>query len=326
MISRRRYLRYLLPVLVLLPPSAFRLPTCEAGNRIVAVVNKDIITEWDVNVRMSALMEEEEKSFDDHEEASEFRHAVIRRLIEERLILQEGQRLGLTVEPEEVAAKVQELRQAFAPRERYDAMLQEAQLTEEQLKTKLREQLLMQRTIDQKVRSTIVISPAELQRALKTAPTSHHASSPPENEVLIAHVLVRISEERSAEEAQRLIDRLSQRLLSGEAFEQLAKEHSEGPHAEEGGRLGWVKPSEMLPELSTALSGLKPGEVSKPIHSHLGFHLVKVLDRRQGSSEDPPNSQEAVHRRLYQAKFAKAMQAWLEGLKRDAYIQVMDED
>ncbi len=307
-----------------LVPFFFLLPVAEAGNRIVAVVNKDIITEWDLNVRMSALMEEQEEPFDDHEEASEFRRAVISRLIEERLIIQEGQRLGLTVEPEEVSARVQELRRTFAPQERYDAMLQEAQLTEEQLKTKLREQLLMQRTIDQKVRSTIVISPAELQRALKAAPIPHNASTPPEDEVLIAHVLVRISEERSAEEAQRLIAQLSQRLLNGEAFEQLAREHSEGPHAEEGGRLGWVKPSEMLPELSTALSELTLGEVSQPIHSHLGFHLVKMLDRRQPQSQDPASIQETVQRQLYQQKFANAMGKWLEDLKQQAYIEVME--
>ncbi|MBI4354603.1 MAG: peptidylprolyl isomerase [Candidatus Omnitrophica bacterium] len=298
---------------------------CEAGNRIVAVVNDEIITEWDLTVRMSALMEEQEQPFENHDEAAQFRRAVLRRLIEERLLIQEGRRMNVTVELEEVAARVQELRRQFAPRERYEAMLQEAQLTEEQLKTKLREQLLMQRTIDQKIRATIVISPAEVQGAIKTVLTPTQPTHSAEGDVLVAHLLVRVSEQRSLEEARRLVEQLSQRLLSGEPFDRLAKDYSEGPHAEDGGHLGWVKPSEMIPELSEALSQLKPGEVSKPIHSHLGFHLVKVLERREPSSDDSPNSQDAVHHRLYQAKFVKAMQAWLDDLKRSAYIQVMEE-
>ena len=298
---------------------------CEAGNRIVAVVNEEIITEWDVHVRMSALLEDGEVPPADPEQASAFRQAVLDRLVEERLIIQEAKRLGLTVEPEEVAERVQALHREFAPKERFEQMLREAQLTEEKLKTKLREQLLMQRAIDGQVRATITVSPAELQQARASAPPAEASPSHDKEEVLAAHLLIRVSEERPVEEARQLIDQLAQRLLAGEAFESLARVYSEGPHAEEGGRLGWVKPEEMLPELAAALSTLPPGQISKPIQSALGFHLVKVLDRRQTSPEDSPDDQEAVHRRLYQQKFSGAMRAWLHTLKRGAYIQVMDE-
>lgn len=313
-------------VTVLLVTSPWSLVTsCEAANRIVAVVNDDIITEWDVHVRMSALLEDGEAPPDDPEQASAFRQAVLDRLVEERLIIQEAKRLGLTAEPEEVAERVQALRREFAPKERFEQMLREAQLTEEQLKTKLREQLLMQRAIDGQVRATITVSPAERQQATASAPPAEASPSHEKEEALAAHLLIRVSEERSVEEARRLIDQLAQRLLAGEAFESLARVYSEGPHAEEGGQLGWVKPDEMLPELAAALSTLPPGEVSKPIQSALGFHLVKVLDRRQRPPQDSPDNQDAAHRRLYQQKFAGAMRAWLDTLKRGAYIQVLDE-
>jgi peptidyl-prolyl cis-trans isomerase SurA len=319
---------WLLGIVWLLEVGHWLLPDvtyAEATNRIVALVNEDIITEWDVRVRMSALLEEDEEPPHDRDEASEFRHAVLTRLIEERLIVQEAKRLGLTVETDEVMERLQTLRREFAPRERYEAMLQDAQLTEEQLKTKLREQLLMQRAIDQKIRLTIVISPAELRASDGTIQPADPPSNPPEDDVLAAHLLIRFSDKRSVEQARQRIDRLFQRLLSGEAFEPLATEQSEGPHAQEGGHLGWVKPGEMLPELAEALSQLKPGEVSEPIQSDLGFHLVKVLDRRQAQPADPEGIRDAAYRRLYQGKFANAMRAWLEDLRQQAYIQVMDE-
>jgi peptidyl-prolyl cis-trans isomerase SurA len=274
---------------------------------------------------MSALLEDGEAPPDDPEQASAFREVVLDRLVEERLIIQEAKRLGLTADPEEVAERVQALRREFAPKERFEQMLREAQLTEEQLKTKLREQLLMQRAIDGQVRAAISVSPAELQQAAVSATRTEASSNPDEEEVLAAHLLIRVSEKRSVEEARQLIDQLTQRLLTGEAFESLARVYSEGPHAEEGGRLGWVKPDEMLPELASALSTLPPGQVSQPIQSALGFHLVKVLERRQKPPEDFPDSPEAAHHRLYQQKFANAMRAWLDTLKRGAYIHVMEE-
>lgn len=299
---------------------------CEARDRIVAMVNSDIITEWDVRARMSALLEDGDAPPDDEAQAQEFHHAVLQRLIEERLIVQAAARLGVTVETDEVAARVQELRRQFAPKERYEQMLREAQLTEEQLRTKLREQLLLQRAIDQQVRSTITVSPVELEEAKRLLPSGDASTAPKESaEVLAAHLLIRVSEKRSVDEARQLIDRLTQRLLTGEPFEELAKVYSEGPHAEDGGHLGWVKPDEMLPELAAALRDMPTGEISKPIHSALGFHLVKVLERRTPSAAEAPNSQEAVSRQLYQQKFAQAMQAWLEDLKDGAYIQIMDE-
>src|SRR3990167_3875652 len=86
----------------LLPASCFLLTVAEAANRVVAVVNSDIITEWDVHVRMSALLEDGESLPDDEEQASEFRRAILGRLIEERLIIQAASRLGVAVEADEV--------------------------------------------------------------------------------------------------------------------------------------------------------------------------------------------------------------------------------
>jgi len=292
-----------------------------AADRIVAVVNEEIITESDVLSQMSALLHDEDPPAD-AAQAHQMRQAVLQRLIDERLIIQEAKRLGVTVGSEEVADRLRDVRARFErDDEEYAAMLKESGLTEEQLKLKLRQQLLVQKAIDAKIRSRVVVSPAELTGAASLASNRAQAGE----EVLAQHLLIRVTKERPAEQALAMATQLHERLRSGESFEELARTYSEDPHAQEGGRLGWVRHGELLPELDEALVALRPGESSAPIKSALGFHLVKVLQRRSLSEEQAAASRQEVEQRLYQDKFTKAMTQWLQELRRRAYIQLMDE-
>jgi len=293
-----------------------------ATNRIVAIVNDDVVTEGDVIAHMTALFQQGELPTPTEEEAQGMRRAVLQRLIEERLIVQEAKRLGLTVDPAEVTERLQAIREQVGSKDAYEQMLQEAQLGEEQLKVKLREQLMAQKAIDQQVRANILISPAELA-SVAGASASPAGSG---EEVSASHLLIRIGDEHSAEEADALIRQLRERLQQGADFSELAKNYSEGPHAQDGGQLGWVRPGELRPELDAALSTLKPGEVSEPIHSPLGVHLLKVFDRRSLSEQELAEARDGLERRLYHDKFVAALEQWLADLRQRAYIQVMDEE
>ena len=302
--------------LLLTVPAAF----AGATDRIVAVVNEEIITESDALSRMSALLHDEDPPAD-AAQARQMRQAVLQRLIDERLIIQEAKRMGVTVGLDDVAERLRDIRTRFERDEEYAAMLKESGLTEEQLKLKLRQQLLVQKAIDAKIRSRIVVSPAELTGTTSLASNRAQAGE----EVLAQHLLIRVTKERPADQALTVATQLHERLRSGESFEELARTYSEDPHAQEGGRLGWVRHGELLSELDEALLALQAGEFSAPIQSALGFHLVKVLERRSLSEEQAAASRRETEQRLYQDKFTKAMTQWLQELRRRAYIELMDE-
>ena len=293
----------------------------EGTNRIVAVVNDDVITEGDVLAHMTALFQQEDAPTPTEEEADGMRQAVLQRLIEERLIVQEGKRLGLIVNPAETAARLQHIRAQLGSKEAYEQMLQEARLGEEQLKIKLREQILAQKAIDRQVRAKILVSPAEIAQTIGTPASS---SSNPGEEVLVSHLLIRIGDARSEEAGETLIRQLRERLQQGADFSELAKTYSEGPHAQDGGQLGWVQPGQLRPELDAALVTLQPGEVSEPIHSPLGVHLVKVFDRRSLSEQELAEARDRLERRLYHEKFVAAIERWLADLRQRAYLHVME--
>jgi peptidyl-prolyl cis-trans isomerase SurA len=296
-----------------------------ATNRIVALVNDEVITEGDIAIRMSGLLQDEGLDRIEPGQAAALREAVVQRLLEERLILQEAKRLGLRVPSEDVLDRLKGIRERVGGEERYKLMLAQLSLNEEQFKIKLREQLLVQEAIDQQVRAKITVTPAELAQA-KTAPEPSPEPSAPVEEVEAYHLLIRVTDQRSAEDARALAEQLYQRMMEGADFAELAQQHSEGPHAESGGSLGWLRPGELLPELDDVLFRLQPGDVSSPLQTRLGYHLLMVTQRRPvadgAPARDPRPPAEA---RLYQDKYATALRKWIDGLRQKAYIELLND-
>ena len=287
-------------------------------NRIVAVVNEDVVTEADVDASLDLWLEEQDPQPPAGDPAR-LRDAVLRRLIEQRVILQEARRQGIQVGEDDIDQRLVEIRRRFESEEAFQRSLAESRLPMERLKEQLRDQLMVQRLIDTKVRATITVSPLEVAKALD----AHPELARPGDRVRASHILVRASGRQSAEQARALITSLHQQAAQGADFADLARRHSEDPQASAGGVLGWVAPGELLPELDRALFELQEGQVSPPIETSLGFHLVKLEERRAADRLSVADANHAVHQQLYQQKFQDAFSRWLAGLLERAYIEVL---
>jgi parvulin-like peptidyl-prolyl isomerase len=288
-------------------------------NRIVAIVNDEIITEADVVAHVRSILEEHDLPDPTQAESLEVQMMVLRNLIEQRLILQEAKKLGVIVGPEETAQRLEALRARAGSEEQFQQRLAESSLTEEALREKIRDQLLVQRVIEAKVRSTIVVTPLEVSRALAEQPNL----AKPGERVRARHVLVRVNDERSEAQARALMTDLHRQLADGADFAALAKRYSEDPNAQDGGVMEWVAQGELMPELDAVLFTLPVGSVSEPIQTRLGFHLLKVEERRTASELSVTEANRAVYQQLYQQKFEAAMKRWLSDLKSRAYIQIL---
>ncbi len=137
----------------------------------------------------------------------------------------------------------------------------------------------------------------------------------------VEHILVKTEEGRE-DEARARIESLRQRILAGEDFQQLARSHSDDPgSAVKGGDLGWVSAQEVVPAFSAAMQGLPEGELSAPVQSNFGFHLIRVLGRR--SHDDTDDYRRAHARDTLRARKAEEMtQAWLQRLRDEAYVEL----
>jgi peptidyl-prolyl cis-trans isomerase SurA len=196
--------------------------------------------------------------------------------------------------------------------------LNEQGLTKEQLKEQLREQILTKKVVDAKVRATVVVSPQEVSKEASAGPQQ----VPSGERVRTAHLLLRVGEQRSEEQARAQIQSIREDLRHGADFAALAKRYSDDAHAEGGGVLGWVARGQLIAELDQALFSLKDGGVSEPIQTRLGFHLVQALEHREASSLSVLEANSAVYDKIYQQKFEAALSRWVEELKRRAYIDL----
>jgi peptidyl-prolyl cis-trans isomerase SurA len=146
-------------------------------------------------------------------------------------------------------------------------------------------------------------------------------------EVNARHILIKPSVILSDEKAKSLLNEYLARIKSGDAeFADLAKAYSDDTgSAVKGGELGWADPSIYVPAFKLALQDLKKGEISPTFRSSHGWHIVQLIDRRTQDTTDKANRQKAWQL-LYNRRAAEESQAWLNELKQEAYIRILDNE
>jgi peptidyl-prolyl cis-trans isomerase SurA len=140
------------------------------------------------------------------------------------------------------------------------------------------------------------------------------------------HILIRASEVVSETEARRRLADLRERVVTGGAdFGALARQHSEDGSANRGGDLDWLLPGDTVPEFERAMQSLKPGEVSQPVKSPFGWHLIQVVERRAaGVTQDRRRIQ--ARQAIKERKADEAFQDWLRQLRDRTYVEMRLED
>jgi peptidyl-prolyl cis-trans isomerase SurA len=135
----------------------------------------------------------------------------------------------------------------------------------------------------------------------------------------VRHILLRAREGLSESEARDKVQRLRDRIVAGEDFGEVAKVNSEDASAVKGGDLGWVAPGDTVPEFERAMNALKDGEVSQPVHTPFGWHLVQVLERRSDELSGD-RKKIAARQAIRQRKADEAYQDWLRQARDRAYV------
>ena len=138
----------------------------------------------------------------------------------------------------------------------------------------------------------------------------------------VRHILVKPTEVLSDEAAQQRAVDLRQRILDGEDFAMVAKEYSDDiGSATEGGELGWTNPGQMVPEFEAAMASTDIGEISEPVRSEFGWHILEVTGRReQNIAEDMRKRQ--VMNYLHEQKYQEELDAWLRKIREEAFVDL----
>ncbi|MCB1932148.1 MAG: peptidylprolyl isomerase [Candidatus Accumulibacter sp.] len=139
------------------------------------------------------------------------------------------------------------------------------------------------------------------------------------------HILIKVNEVVSESEARHTLETLQERIKNGEKFADLARLFSQDGSAAKGGDLGWIYAGDTVPEFERAMNRLAPGELSQPVQSPFGFHLIEVLERRvQDVSSDRQRA--AARQVLRERKRDEAYQDWLRQTRDRAYVELRLEE
>lgn len=266
-------------------PAAEPSDALEPLDRIVAVVNESVILKSELDEQTELLRKRMLREGADPPPPEQLRPRMLEQLILEEIQLQHAERRGIQIDDETLNNA---LRNIAADRGTDLAGLRRQMggedLDFQALREQVRTQLILSRLRQRAVASQVTVSQQEVDDFLVQQDRSR------ERDIAyrVQHILLQLPSDPSEQELARQREKaedLVRQLRQGEDFASIALSESDGPRALEGGDLGWRQPSELPGLFSDALESMSPGEISGPLQSANGFHILRLAERRGGGDQ-----------------------------------------
>ncbi|MBU2887593.1 peptidylprolyl isomerase [Gilvimarinus agarilyticus] len=255
-------------------------------DKVIAVVNEGVVLQSEFEERKASIVQRLQGQYGQLPPMEVLEKQIFDTLILEQLQLEEAKRYGMEVSDQQINATLQQVvtSNGLNSMDELAASLAQDGLSIASLRHRISRDILLNQVQQGVVNSRIRVTEQEIDNFLESS-DGKFATSPDYN---LGHILVGASSSAETDElqqAQQKVDDLYQQLQDGADFNQLAIAHSDDTTALEGGNLGWRKLAQ-LPELfAEAVSQLNVGEVSEPLRSGAGFHLLKIIDQRGGGEQ-----------------------------------------
>jgi len=312
-------LKKIVCLLILALSASLPLLHAEVVDKIAIVVNNEVVTDGEIDRLLAPIYEQYRtlyKGTDLIKKLEEARQRIIMQLIEDRLILGEARRRNVEVNEKEIESRIEEARRRFASRSDFEKALWEQRLTVKDLRARYKDQLMTKKLIDEKVGMKVTITPVDIANYYKEHVNEFR--QPPE--IRLRNILIKPKDDLPPYKALGLAREISRRLREGGDFAGLAKVYSDGPGAEEGGMMGYVKKGDLLPEIEKVVFNLKEDQVSDIIQTSLGYHIFKVEEKRAERSLEFSEVRREVEDKIFRERAKDKIEGWVSNLKKNAYI------
>jgi peptidyl-prolyl cis-trans isomerase SurA len=251
------------------------------------------------------------------EKMKEARRQFLTRVIEDKLILSEAKRKQVILKDSEVDEMMADVRNKFPTREAFLRSVEGQGYTEKKLWDRFHDQIMMQKLVAYEVRSKISVSPGEVNEYYKL----HSDEFAQGDRIKLQHILIRVGT-RSETEAAALAQTLYDKINAGASFAEVATANSEGAEAKDGGDMGWVEKGQLMGDIDAKIFALNEGEMTTPIPTALGYHIFRAIERQRTSVKPLADVRAEVQDLIFKEKLKERLDAWLENLKKNAYISI----
>lgn len=302
---------------------------------VVAKVNGVEIKSKSIIFQLSSAMRKGQRSFSPAEKREIVSGLVDKEIVRE-LVYQEGKAAKVEVDSETVEKEFQGVMKPYKNKEEFQKALKARGLTEDELKSSIKVDLIAKKLIDDQVRGKIRITDEDVKSYFESnqkkffrpeAYRAHHifiSIFPPEMIRTTPINELKAKKEELDQEAKKKIDSILAEVKSGGDFAELAKKYShDSGSAQNGGDLDFIYKGVFDPAFDEAISKMKVGDVSDVVNTPYGYHIIKLDETKPPEQATFTEMEEAIQKHLFLEQAKKKVEIYLQGLRKKAKIEVL---
>lgn len=307
--------------------STNKIESAEVVDRIVAVVNDDIITLFDLSHLLKPYVEKiEQANYSTETELKmlyRVREDVLNQLVDQKLTDQEIKRTKITISEKEVDDSIEKIKTAnFYTDEDMRKELAKSGLTMEEYRQQIKSQILRIKLINLEVKSKIVITTEDIKGYYE----KHQNKYAGKEKYHLRNIIMKVppfADDNDKLEIKTKMDSVLARLNAGESFETLAMIYSESSLAAKGGDLGLFELDSLSPQLKAAIKGMKAGEFTSVTDTDQGYQIFFIQDVSKTPGKSLEDASSEIERILYDEIVNNKFQAWVEDLRKQSHIKII---
>ncbi|WP_447893999.1 peptidylprolyl isomerase [Vreelandella sp. GE22] len=288
---------------------------------VAAVVNDGVIMQSELDERMAQVEQQAQAQGGNLPPRRQLQEQVLERMVLDEIQLQMARQANLSVDDTELNRQLRTIAEsnglsmdAFADAVEADGM----SLAE--VREDVRREMLMRQVQQRQIQQRVSVSDRDVERFLEQQPAQQGQAFIEESQA--RHILVELTPTRNEDQARERAEQARARLQQGEAFGAVARELSDDRgSAMNGGDLGWVRPGQTVPAFEEAMNDLSAGQVSAPVRSQFGYHIIEVLDRRRQDVTDE-SRREQVRQAIFQRRANEELQNWQREIRDQAFVDI----
>ena len=251
--------------------------------------------------------------------AKRYRQSILKQLVDKELLRQKIESAGVKIEDADLAKELVDYKKMFRTEDNFQRYLKSSSISLDQIKGNISHNLAVQKLLEKEGGLAIT------DEAVKEYYEKNQSRYEVKEQIRASHILFKVSskDDKAADKAakQKATKAFKEAGKPNADFAALAKKHSEGPTASRGGDLSYFNRGRMVPEFEKVAFTMKVGDVSKPLRTQFGWHVIKVTDRKEGRKRPFDEVKESISKLLRNKKSRKAKADLLKTLKETAKIE-----
>jgi parvulin-like peptidyl-prolyl isomerase len=299
----------------------------EVVDRIIAVVNDDIITLYEFNAAFEPYLKNIENTYKGNDKETvikQTRSAFLQRLIDNILIEQEGKKsgTGIIVKDEEVMDVIRDImsKQKLSMQDFLKNLAKEGNSLDS-VKKEIRTQMMRARLLRREIKSKVIVTDEEIGEYYNKNRQDYEGKET----VRIKQLLLLIppnADSAAIAKVRTGAMQLHKSVMAGESFDLLIVKYSQGPAAAQGGDVGFVGRGTIIPEVEKVAFSLPVGQISEVIESSVGFHIIQVVDKKGAGLKPITAVREEIKTKIEDEKLDKKFEEWIASIRAKAHIEV----